>query len=128
MTLDTCEVVLCEICDSQTYVRTLHKLHVFGPSEILIVSTAAEPKSKLFAIVEENLVDLDSAVTLLDRRYWAETSGWEYISQLAFPEDLGTIKISVSEKYFTVCCLAAVSVVLVVHVDLTVPSTRYHRQ
>lgn len=107
--LDTCEVVLCEICDSQTYVRTLHKLYVFGASEILIVSTAADPKSKLFAIIEENLIDLDSAITLLDRRYWSEASGWDYINQLAFPEDVNTIKISIAEKYFTVCCIAAVS-------------------
>jgi len=107
--LDTCEVILCEICDSQTYVRTMHKLHVLGPSEILIITTAAEPKSKLFAIIEESLLDLDSTITLLDRKFWAETSGWEYINQLAFPDDLDTIKISIAEKYFTVCCIAAVS-------------------
>ncbi len=87
----------------------MHKLHVLGPSEILIVTTAAEPKSKLFAIIEESLVDLDSTITLLGRKYWAETSGWEYINQLASPDDLDTIKISIAEKYFTVCCMAAVS-------------------
>ncbi|KAJ9645092.1 MutS protein msh4 [Coniosporium tulheliwenetii] len=106
--LDTGEAVLCQICDSQTYVRTIHKLRVYGPSEILIVATATNPKSKLFAIIEENLEDLGSKITLLDRRYWAETTGLEYIQQLAFAEDVEAIKISIGGNYFAVCCIAAV--------------------
>jgi DNA mismatch repair protein MSH4 len=107
--LDTAEAVLCQICDSQTYVRTVHKLKVYGPSEILIVSTAASPKSKLFSIIEENLEDIGSKLTLLDRRYWAESTGYEYIQSLAFKEDVEAIKVSVSGNYYAVCCIAAVS-------------------
>lgn len=107
--LDTGEAVLCQLCDSQTYVRTVHKLRVYGPSEILIVSTAATPKSKLFSIIEENLEVLESKMTMLDRRYWAETAGLEYIQQLAFAEDVEAIKISIGGNYFAVCCIAAVS-------------------
>lgn len=107
--LDTGEAVLCQICDSQTYVRTIHKLMVFNPSVILIVNTAANPRSKLFSIIEENLEDLNSNIILLDRRYWAETTGLEYIQQLAFAEDVETIKISINGNFFAVCCFAAVS-------------------
>ena len=107
--LDTGEAVLCQICDSQTYVRTIHKLKVYGPTEILIVSTAASPKSKLFSIIEENLEDIGSKLTLLDRRYWAESTGYEYIQSLAFKEDVEAIKISVTGNYYAVCCIAAVS-------------------
>jgi DNA mismatch repair protein MSH4 len=107
--LDTAEAVLCQICDSQTYVRTIHKLKVYGPSEILIISTVASPKSKLFSIIEENLEDIDSKLTLLDRRYWAETTGLEYIQFLAFKEDIEAINISVAGNYYAVCCIAAVS-------------------
>jgi DNA mismatch repair protein MSH4 len=107
--LDTGEAVLCQICDSQTYVRTIHKLTVYGPSEILIVSTAASPKSKLFFIIEEILEDIRSKLTLLDRRYWAETTGLEYIQFLAFKEDVEAINISVAGNYYAVCCIAAVS-------------------
>ncbi|ORY11225.1 DNA mismatch repair protein muts [Clohesyomyces aquaticus] len=105
--LDTGEAVLCQICDNQTYVRTVHKLRVYGPSEILIVASAASPKSKLFSVIEENLEVLDSKLTLLDRRYWAESTGIEYIQQLAFAEDVEAIKISVSGNYYAVCCIAA---------------------
>jgi len=110
--LDTAEAVLCQICDSQTFVRTIHKIKVYGPSEILIVSTAASPKSKLFSIIEENIDDIGSKLTLLDRRYWAESTGYEYIHSLAFKEDVESIKISVTGNYYAVCCVAAVSPLL----------------
>ncbi|OJD32702.1 dna mismatch repair protein msh4 [Diplodia corticola] len=106
--LDAVQAVLCQICDSQTYVRTVHKLQVYAPSEILIVSTAADPKSKLFSIIEENLQGIDSQIALLDRRYWAETAGTEYIQQLAFADDVEAIKLSLDGNYFCVCCFAAV--------------------
>lgn len=107
--LDTAEAVLCQICDSQTYVRTIHKLKVYGPTEILIMSTAASPKSKLLSIIEENLEDIDSKLTLLDRRYWAESTGVDYIQALAFKEDVEAIQVSVTGNYYAVCCIAAVS-------------------
>lgn len=106
--LDTGEAVLSQISDSQTYVRTIHKLMVFNPTSILVVSTAASPKSKLFSIIEDSLEDIDSNVVLLDRRYWAETVGIEYIQQLAFAEDVEAIKTAVSGNYYAVCCFAAV--------------------
>ena len=106
--LDTGEAVLSQISDSQTYVRTLHKLMVFNPTNILIVSTAASPKAKLFSIIEDSLEDIQSNLTLLDRRYWAETTGIEYIEQLAFAEDVDTLKTAVSGNYFAVCSFAAV--------------------
>lgn len=105
--LDTCEAVLCQISDSQTYVRTLQKLYVFGPSDILIVSSAANPKSALFAVVEENLEELDATMTTLDRKYWSESSGIEYIQQLAFSDDVEAIRATMTGNYFALCCFAA---------------------
>lgn len=106
--LSTSEAVLCQICDSQTYVRTCHKLKVFNPSEILYTSTPAD--TKLLSIVRENLEVERSGVVMqsIDRRYWSETSGHEYVQQLAFPEDLESLKVSMGGSYFAVCCFAAV--------------------
>ena len=106
--LDNAEAVLCQICDSQTYVNTIHKLKVYGPSEILIMSTAASPKSKLFSIIEENILDMGSKLSLFDRRYWVESTGAEYIQSLAFKDDIEAIKVAVSGNYYAVCCIAAV--------------------
>ncbi|PGH10635.1 hypothetical protein AJ79_05349 [Helicocarpus griseus UAMH5409] len=104
--LSTSEAVLCQICDSQTYARTVHKLAVFDPTEILFMKTAKEPRSKLYSIVEENLPQL--TITSVDRRFWAERAGHDYVEQLAFREDLESIKMSLEGNYFAACCLAAV--------------------
>ncbi|KAK5107362.1 hypothetical protein LTR62_001342 [Meristemomyces frigidus] len=106
--LDTGEAVLSQISDTQTYVRTIHKLMVFNPSNILIVSNASSPKSKLFSIIEETIAEIRCNLTMLDRRYWAETTGLEYIQQLAFSEDVEALKTAVSGNYYAVCCFASV--------------------
>ena len=106
--LDTGEAVLSQISDSQTYVRTVHKLTVFNPTNILIMETASDPKSKLFSILEDSLEDIECNITLLNRQYWAETTGIEYIQALAFAEDVESIKTAVIGNYYAVCCFAAV--------------------
>jgi len=112
LNLDTSEAVLCQISDSQTYVRTTQKLMVFAPFVILIVTTASNPKSKLFSIIEENLEDFNSEIILLDRRYWTDVTGFDYINQLTFIEDVETIKIAIGSNYFSICCFAAVSLLM----------------
>ncbi len=106
--LSTSEAVLCQICDSQTYVRTCHKLKVFNPSEILYMTTAAD--TKLLSIVRENLEVDEYGIEMqsIDRRYWSEISGHEYVQHLAFPDDLEFLRVSTGGNYFAVCCFAAV--------------------
>ncbi|TVY13982.1 MutS protein-like, partial [Lachnellula arida] len=105
--ISTGEAVLSQICDNQFYAKTLNKLHVFEPTEILIVSTAGppNPKSTMYKIVEENIIG--AKMVLVDRRYWSETSGLEFISQLAFAEDVEAIKVAIGGSYFATCCFAA---------------------
>lgn len=107
--LDTCEAILCQISDSQTYVRTLQKLMVRCPSAILIANTSINPKSNLLSLLEQNANHLNCQVLLADPKYWAEQSGIEYINQLAPPRDVDTISMSVGDNYYAVCCFAAVS-------------------
>jgi DNA mismatch repair protein MSH4 len=106
--ISTGEAVLSQICDNQFYVRTCHKIQVFEPTEILIVSTSAPPNptSKMYNILEEEI--LGSRITPVDRRYWSETAGLDYIQQLAFSEDVEAIKVAIGGNYFATCCLAAV--------------------
>ncbi|KAG4031595.1 hypothetical protein MFRU_009g03560 [Monilinia fructicola] len=105
--ISTGEAVLSQICDNQFYVKTLHKLEVFEPTQILIVSNSGppHPKSKMYQVVEENI--LGARIITVDRRYWSETSGIEYIQQLAFKEDLEAIKVAIGGNYFSVCCFSA---------------------
>jgi DNA mismatch repair protein MSH4 len=110
--ISTGEAVLSQICDNQFYARTLNKLMVFDPTEILIVSTSGPPyqKSKMYSIIEENI--LGGKIVTLDRRYWAEAAGLEYIQRLAFLEDVEAIKVAIGGNYFATCCFAAVCITL----------------
>lgn len=107
--LSTWEAILCQICDTQTYVRTVQKLAIRNPSQILVMKSAVDPKSKLVSILEENLDELDCDVKVLDRKYWAEATGIDYIHQLAFTADVEAIKSAIAGSYFAVSCFAAVS-------------------
>jgi DNA mismatch repair protein MSH4 len=106
--VSTGEAVLSQICDNQFYVRACHKIQVFEPTEILIVSTSVPPnqKSKIYNVLEEEIPS--SRIISLDRKYWSETAGLEYIQQLAFIEDVEAIKVAIGGNYFATCCLAAV--------------------
>ncbi|KAL8718517.1 MAG: hypothetical protein Q9225_004366, partial [Loekoesia sp. 1 TL-2023] len=104
--LTTTEAVLCQISDNQTFTRTIHKLVVYEPTELLFMTTAVQPKSKLFSIIETNIPQLRT--TVIDRKYWSETTGLEYIQQLAFKQDVEAIKVSVGGNFYATCCIAAV--------------------
>lgn len=109
--INTGEAVLSQICDNQFYARTINKLHVFDPTEILIVSTSGPPnkKSNMYSVVEENI--LGSRIVTVDRKYWSESAGLDYIQDLAFAEDIGAIKVAIGGNYFATCCFAAVSAI-----------------
>ena len=107
--ISTGEAVLSQICDNQFYARTLNKLQVFEPTEILIVSTSGppNPKSKMYSVVEENIID--ARIVTVDRRCWSESAGLEYIQQLAFLEDMEAVKVAIGGNFYATCCFAAVS-------------------
>ncbi|KZF26841.1 hypothetical protein L228DRAFT_279991 [Xylona heveae TC161] len=102
--LTTAEVVLCQICDSQTYVRTLHKISVYDPVEILMPGTSVS-KSKLYPLIQQNFPDV--SFRLLDRNYWNQSTGLEYIQRVAFEEDIEAIKLSIEGNYFAICSVGA---------------------
>ena len=69
--------------------------------------------SKLLSIIRENL-EVEKFGILMnqaDRRYWSDTTGHEYVHQLAFPDDLESLKITIGGNYFAACCFAAVGVI-----------------
>ncbi|KAI6715449.1 mutS domain V [Diplocarpon mali] len=117
--ISTGEAVLSQICDNQFYARTINKLHVFDPTNILIVSTSGppNPKSKMYSVVEENTVG--SKIISVDRKYWSESAGLEYIQNLAFAEDVEAIKVSIGGNYFATCCFAAVLKYIDLNMSLT---------
>ena len=104
--LSTTEAVLCQISDNQTYTKTEQKLSVYFPSEILVMSTAIQPKSKLVLSIENNLSSIN--INPISRSYWAETTGNEYMQRLAIKEDLEAMKVCLEGNYYAICCFSAV--------------------
>ncbi|KAL4782526.1 muts domain V-domain-containing protein [Aspergillus varians] len=102
--LSTAEVVLCQICDGQTYAKTITKISVFEPTGILFMNTARG--SKLPHIIQANISD--TTFTFLDRRYFAEKAGHEYMERLGFAEDVDSIRVTLGGNYFAACCFSAV--------------------
>jgi DNA mismatch repair protein MSH4 len=60
----------------------------------------------MYQVIEENI--LGARIITVDRRYWSEAAGLEYIQQLAFGEDVEAIKVAIGGNYFATCCFAAV--------------------
>ncbi|KAJ0120584.1 MutS domain V [Diaporthe amygdali] len=120
--VSTGEAVLSQICDNQSYVKTTHKLTVFEPSRILIVSTACPPnhKSSLYATIEEELPGVP--IVPLDRRYWSETAGLEFIQALAFKEDVDAIKVAIEGNFYATCSFSAVMKYLELEFSMTISS------
>lgn len=106
--VSTGEAVLSQICDNQSYVKTTHKLTVFEPSRILIVSTACppSPKSCLYSTLEEELPGIP--IIPLNRKYWSETAGLDFIQALAFKKDIEAIKVAIEGNFYATCSFSAV--------------------
>lgn len=106
--VSTGEAVLSQICDTQFYIKTATKLQIVEPSRVLVVSTSCppQPKSTLYNVIEEQLPGV--RLVPLDRKYWNETAGLEYIQSLAFREDVEAIKVAIEGNFYATCSFSAV--------------------
>ena len=108
--LTTGEATISQLCDNQFYARTVHKIRVFEPSEVLIVSSGAtpSPRTSIFDVIKENIKDPNIKVLSFDRKYFSESAGLEYINQLAFLEERTPLRLAVEGNFYAVCSFSAV--------------------
>ncbi|KND89999.1 MutS protein [Tolypocladium ophioglossoides CBS 100239] len=101
------QVILSQICDNQSYVKTIHKIQMASPSRIVFMSTACPPvkPSTLYSLVQELVPE--AHCDAFDRPAWSETAGLDYIQTLAFPSDVEPIKVAIHGKYYAVSSFAA---------------------
>ncbi|KAH7049847.1 DNA mismatch repair protein Msh4 [Linnemannia elongata] len=106
--LKTSEVILCQIADSQTYVRTLQKLNLYEPVEILVPTTTVDSvNSKLVKIIKETMPS--TTITPIARRSFNDATGLEYIKKYIVKEGSASLLLGIPTKYF---CLAATAAVM----------------
>ncbi|GAA6070521.1 mutS protein homolog 4 isoform X1 [Tachysurus ichikawai] len=100
------ELVLSQFADTGTYAKVITKLHILVPLEILMPDTASEKGqgTKLYNLITENFSSV--AFTAIQRKYFNERKGLEYIQQLCAAE-FNTVLMDVQTKYalslFTQC-------------------------
>ncbi|PFH62227.1 hypothetical protein XA68_14506 [Ophiocordyceps unilateralis] len=101
------EVILSQICDNQSYVKTIHKIQMLTPSRIIFMSSACPPQksSTLFSLVQELVPE--ARCDAFDRSAWSEHSGIDYINRLACPPDVEPVKVALHGKYYSICSFAA---------------------
>ncbi|XP_075688973.1 mutS protein homolog 4 isoform X3 [Rhinoderma darwinii] len=102
------DVVLSQFSDSSIYVKVITRLQILAPLEILMPNTACESGKniEMFRLINENFKDV--SFTTVQRKYFNETKGLEYIEQLCAPE-FSTVLMEIKSKYY---CLAAVAALL----------------
>ncbi|XP_032356934.1 mutS protein homolog 4 [Etheostoma spectabile] len=102
------ELILSQFADTGTYAKVITKIHILVPLEILMPDTASEKGkgTKLFNLITENFPGV--AFTAIQRKYFNERKGLEYIQQLCAPE-FATVLMEVQAKYY---CLAAAAALL----------------
>ncbi|XP_028395701.1 mutS protein homolog 4-like [Dendronephthya gigantea] len=102
------ELLLSQFSDSQTYVKVLTKLQVLQPLEVIIPNTACEAgkMTKLCEIITDQFSNV--SLSTVQRKYFNESQGLQYIKQLCVPE-FNAVEMEVSSKYY---CLATASALL----------------
>ncbi|XP_029474559.1 mutS protein homolog 4 [Rhinatrema bivittatum] len=102
------EVILSQFADNTTYAKVITKLKILTPLEIIMSNTACDKgnTTKLFSLISENFKNV--TFTTVQRKYFNETKGLEYIEQLCTSE-FSTVIMEVQSKYY---CLAAVAALL----------------
>ncbi|KAJ3808136.1 muts domain V-domain-containing protein [Lentinula aff. lateritia] len=120
---DIGRVILVQLSDCQTYVKTLHQMHLHKPSLVLVPDTFLSASDTAMTAIGSSgkrttntslLVEFireefpDTQLEPISRKYWNETSGLEFIQQLCVEDEerAGTI-LAVSSKYYVLSACSA---------------------
>nr|XP_027211998.1 mutS protein homolog 4-like [Penaeus vannamei] len=103
---------LAQFSDTHTYTRTLTKLIVLNPLEVVIASTAVDGaagvggRSGLVRVLQESLAEV--SITAIHRRYFKDTRGLAIVKHLAAPH-CAYVERHLATKYY---CLATVAALM----------------
>ncbi|XP_021013742.2 mutS protein homolog 4 isoform X1 [Mus caroli] len=102
------QIMLSQFADNTTYAKAITKLHALSPLEIIMSNTACVMgnSTKLFTLITENFKNVN--FTTVQRKYFNETKGLEYIEQLCIAE-FNSVLMEVQSRYY---CLAAAAALL----------------
>ncbi|KIK43853.1 hypothetical protein CY34DRAFT_680561 [Suillus luteus UH-Slu-Lm8-n1] len=120
---DTGRVMLIQLSDCSTYVKTLHQMHVHTPHMILVPDTflsststsltpsasatrGASSSSLSVQFIREEFPQVP--IEPVPRKYWNDSAGYQFIAQFCVEDDeRAATLVSVTDKYYTLSAACA---------------------
>ncbi|KAG1775045.1 muts domain V-domain-containing protein [Suillus placidus] len=120
---DTGRVMLIQLSDCSTYVKTLHQMHVHTPYVILVPDTflsstntslntsasatrGASSASLSVQFIREEFPQVP--IEPVPRKYWNDGAGYQFIAQFCVEDDeRAATLVSVTDKYYTLSAACA---------------------
>ncbi|XP_059482912.1 mutS protein homolog 4-like isoform X2 [Neocloeon triangulifer] len=99
-------LIVSQISDCQTYSKTIAKINMFSPVEILLPNTFCDGSSntKLFDCIREQYPNI--TITTVQRRHFSDVQGLESIKKFCVPE-MASLEIVVQNKFFALSAASA---------------------
>ncbi|KAG1741768.1 muts domain V-domain-containing protein [Suillus paluster] len=120
---DTGRVMLIQLSDCSTYVKTLHQMHVHPPSVILVPDTfISSTNASLTSSASAKRGPSSSSLSVqfireefpqvpiepVPRKYWNDSAGYQFIAQFCVEDDeRAATLVSVTDKYYTLSAACA---------------------
>lgn len=105
----TSELRITEIMDSQTYVRTIHKLNVFGDSSmtILVPDSYTKPRTNFLKVLESNLPQNSQVCFISSQFFKCSEMSLEKVWKHCFSDSKATMKIELSKRKYALAAAVA---------------------
>lgn len=100
-------LVLCQFSDTMTYIRTLTKMAILNPSDVLIPHSGnlgSGDQSKLYQDLTEHCVG--SKINQIHRKYYNETRGMQMVKHLCAPE-YSLVELQLGHKFYALAAAFA---------------------
>ncbi|KAG2030937.1 muts domain V-domain-containing protein [Suillus americanus] len=120
---DTGRVMLIQLSDCSTYVKTLHQMHVHTPYVILVPDTflsstntslnpsASATRGASSASLSVQFIREEFPQVPLEpvpRKYWNDSAGYQFVAQFCVEDDeRAATLVSVTDKYYTLSAACA---------------------
>ncbi|KAI9148619.1 MutS protein msh4 [Blastocladiella emersonii ATCC 22665] len=124
LTSSTC--ALSQFADSRCLVRTLGKLGVFPPAELVVPSSFYHPVKSEAAILLEGNLDAATQVIPVARKHFDPSAGMELFTQLALADSLPSLRDQVVACPHALSSLAALLKFIEVNHGLSFARTSIH--
>ncbi|KIO01684.1 hypothetical protein M404DRAFT_16192 [Pisolithus tinctorius Marx 270] len=120
MDKDTGRVVLVQLADCPTYVKTLHQMHIHFPVLVLVPETFVSAADASFAtsgkrpsttslLVRFIMEEFQNVpIEPVARKYWNDSAGMDFITQLCVEDDeRAATLVSVADRYYALSSASA---------------------